>query len=224
MSSRGLLEGTGILLNSSSCYVYAENFKLLPHSLGKTTIGLNHTHIVLPSIKGILNSSEQTMLQLKATFPIHLQRMDEISSRATSRSHVRVVEVTGVGFDLLSVVIIKYTNEYQTPPGHLNHLLTILHAAVFFFRLQAKKKRMDLAKKFEDATASASCTSVNISSLILNRPYPIVRAKRITKFGSTVLLSIRDSDEQLVQIFLPKRYASVVSDEDIAKINSRSIC
>ena len=82
---------------------------------------------------------------------------------------------------------------------------------------------MDLAKKFEDATASASSASVNISTLILNRPYPIVRARRITRFGSTVLLSIRDTDEQLVQIFLPRRYASVVSDEDMAKINSRSI-
>ena len=77
------------------------------------------------------------------------------------------------------------------------------------------------ANKFEEATASAS---VNISSLILNTPYPVVRAKRITtKFGSTVLLSIEDTDEQLVQIFLPKPYASVVSDEDIAKLNSRSI-
>ena len=82
---------------------------------------------------------------------------------------------------------------------------------------------MDLAKKFEDATTSASCASVNISSLILNRPYPIVRAKRVTtKFGSTVMLSIRDTDEQLIQIFLPKRYASVVSDDDISKINSRT--
>jgi len=82
---------------------------------------------------------------------------------------------------------------------------------------------MDLAKKFEDATASPSCASVNISSLILNRQYPIVRAKRVTsKFGSTVLLSIRDTDEQLIQIFLPKRYASVVSDDDISKINSRT--
>ena len=80
---------------------------------------------------------------------------------------------------------------------------------------------MDLAKKFEDYTASAS---VNISTLILNRPYPIVRARRITtRFGSTVLLYIRHTDEQLVQIFLPRRYASVVSDEDMAKINSKSI-
>ena len=78
---------------------------------------------------------------------------------------------------------------------------------------------MDLAKKFEDATASTSSASVNISTLILNRPYPIVRARRITtRFGFKVLLYIRDRDEQLVQIFLPRRYASVVSDEDIAKL------
>jgi len=83
---------------------------------------------------------------------------------------------------------------------------------------------MEVAKKFENATVSASSASVTISTLVLNTLYPIVRAKRITtKFGSTVLLSIRDSDEQLVQIFFPKRLASVVSDEDIAKINSRSI-
>jgi len=93
---------------------------------------------------------------------------------------------------------------------------------LFFFPLTDKRK--DLAKKFEDVTAGDSCASVNINSLILNRPCPIVRAKRITtKFGSTVLLSIREPDEQFVQIFLSKRYASVVSDEDITKINSRSI-
>ena len=87
---------------------------------------------------------------------------------------------------------------------------------LFFLPANTQKKlRMDLAKKFEDATAGASSASVNISTLILNRPYPIVRARRITtRFGSTVLLSIRDTDEQLVQIFLPRRYASVVSVED----------
>jgi len=37
------------------------------------------------------------------------------------------------------------------------------------------------------------------------------------------MLSIRDLDEQLVQIFLPKRYSNCVSDEDMAKINSRTI-
>jgi len=80
---------------------------------------------------------------------------------------------------------------------------------------------MDLAKRFEEATTTAS---VNISSLIQNRPYPIVHAKRInTKYGPTFLLSIRDVDEKLVDIFLSKRYANVVTDEDLENINSRSV-
>ena len=37
------------------------------------------------------------------------------------------------------------------------------------------------------------------------------------------MLSIRDSDEKLVQIFLLKRYANVMSNEDMEKINSRSV-
>ena len=80
---------------------------------------------------------------------------------------------------------------------------------------------MDLAKRFEEATTTAS---VNISSLILNRPYPMVHAKRInTKYGPTVLLSIRDVAENIVYIFLPKPYANVVTDEDLENINSRSV-
>ena len=80
---------------------------------------------------------------------------------------------------------------------------------------------MELAQRFEEVTSS---TSVNISSLVINRLYPIVHAKRInTKYVPIVLLSIWDSDEKLVRIFLPKRYASVVSDDDIEKIHSKSV-
>ena len=83
---------------------------------------------------------------------------------------------------------------------------------------------MELAKRFEDATATTANTSISINSLIMNRPYPIVQAKRVnTMYGPTVLLSLRDSNEKLVQIFLPKRYANVVTDEDMEKINSRSM-
>jgi len=72
---------------------------------------------------------------------------------------------------------------------------------------------MDLAKRFEEATATAS---VNISSVILNRPYPIVNAKRInTKYGPTVLFPIPEVNEMIVDIFLPKHYTNVVKDEGL---------
>ena len=80
---------------------------------------------------------------------------------------------------------------------------------------------MELAKKFEEAT---SCQSVNINSLSTDKKYPIVRTKRMTsKFGPTILLTIRDSESTTVQIFLPKRYNAVVSEVDIEKINNKLV-
>ena len=76
---------------------------------------------------------------------------------------------------------------------------------------------MELAKKFEEAT---SCQSVNINSLSTDKKYPIVRTKRMTsKFGPTILLTIRDSESTTVQTFLPKRYSAVLSDDDMEKIS-----
>jgi len=52
-------------------------------------------------------------------------------------------------------------------------------------------------------------------SLILNGPYPVDHAKKINiKYGPTVLLPIRDVDKYIVDIFLPKRYANIVKDDD----------
>jgi len=91
-----LLEGTGILPNSSSCYVYAENFKLLLHSLGKRTVTLTKTHTVLPIVENISKSSEEVVLQAEVTSSVASQRLDEISTRVTSRSHTRGAEITKV--------------------------------------------------------------------------------------------------------------------------------
>jgi len=53
--------------------------------------------------------------------------------------------------------------------------------------------------------------------LELNNKCPIIGAKRITtKFGPTVLLTIRDSQPDRAQISLPKRYSAFMSDGDIS--------
>ena len=78
-----------------------------------------------------------------------------------------------------------------------------------------------LAKGFEEATAYAK---LKISSLDINKMYPIVGAKRMTtKYGPNILLSIRESDAGLVQIFSYKRYFAVISNDDMDKINSKAV-
>jgi hypothetical protein len=77
---------------------------------------------------------------------------------------------------------------------------------------------MSLAKKFMEAS---TCLTVKIGSLDTERPYNITHAQRVgTRFGPTILLSIRDSEFTLRKVFLPRRYSEVVSDEDIDRINS----
>jgi len=72
---------------------------------------------------------------------------------------------------------------------------------------------MDLAKRIEEATAYVT---VNISSLSIIKLYPIVNAKRVTtQYGPSVLLGIRESEARIVQLFLPKRYYAVISDDDM---------
>ena len=94
LNSQLLIEGTGILPNSSSCSIHAETFKLLPPSLGKTTININKTHIILPIIDTILTGFEETVLQSELPSSITLQRLDEISARVNSRSQMRGADVT----------------------------------------------------------------------------------------------------------------------------------
>jgi len=78
---------------------------------------------------------------------------------------------------------------------------------------------MDLTKNIQEVT---SCNTIKINSLEVDRKYPIVRAERIvTKFGPTILLSIRDSPFNVIKVFMPKRYSSVFTDEDIGSINQK---
>jgi hypothetical protein len=66
---------------------------------------------------------------------------------------------------------------------------------------------MDLTRKFEEATSN---NTVRISALEIDRKYPPRGAQHIvTKYGSTVLLSIKDKSNDTIKVFLPKRYSSV---------------
>jgi hypothetical protein len=91
-----LLTDTGVLPNTSTCYIYAETFKLLPHFLGRTLAGLNKTHIVLPNTEYILKPGVQELLQAKPDTTVHLQEIDE-AVRAVIKIKIRAVsDVTRV--------------------------------------------------------------------------------------------------------------------------------
>jgi hypothetical protein len=67
---------------------------------------------------------------------------------------------------------------------------------------------------------ASACSTVNFGSLDAQKPYQITHAQSVgTRFGPTVLTSIRESDFALRKEFLPRRYSEVITDEDIERSN-----
>ena len=58
----------------------------------------------------------------------------------------------------------------------------------------------------------------------MEKPYTLVEAERLqTKYGISILLTIKASSENLVRVFLPRRFTKVFSDTDIDMINGGMI-
>ena len=66
----------------------------------------------------------------------------------------------------------------------------------------------------------ASGPVVQILTLVLDRPYRILYARRTTtQFGPTVLLTLEAEENINIKIYLPRRYAEGFDDQDIEDIN-----
>jgi hypothetical protein len=77
---------------------------------------------------------------------------------------------------------------------------------------------MILCERFAE---TLSTQAINIGSLDKETPYPVVRAERMkTKYGDSILLTIKMSPGKVASIFLPKRFTPVFSDADIDSINN----
>jgi len=132
------LEGTGVLSNSSSCYIHAETFKLLPHSLGKTTINLIRAHIVLPNIDNVLNFSEENLLQMNANYSVDWHHLDDIVERVTSKGYTR-------GIDVNKVVTALRGREVYHQPSHRTLFIVLIvifaeFGTVWFFWFRITKQ------------------------------------------------------------------------------------
>jgi hypothetical protein len=80
---------------------------------------------------------------------------------------------------------------------------------------------MDLRKKFQEV---GSCNTIAVNKLEVDKKYPIEHARRVyTRFGPTILLTIKDSVLRPLKVFLPRRYGDVFSDADADDINSAKV-
>jgi len=79
---------------------------------------------------------------------------------------------------------------------------------------------MDLSAKFKMGT---SCQQIKLTSLRINTPYPIERAERVqTGYGEAILMPLQAESPQIfVTVFLPRRYGSLFSDDDLRSINDK---
>ena len=79
---------------------------------------------------------------------------------------------------------------------------------------------MHLATKFKMV---AACQQTKITSLKFGMPYPIERAERVvTKYGEIILMTLQDP-ETFLNVFLPRRYGTLFSDEDLRSINDKTL-
>jgi hypothetical protein len=80
---------------------------------------------------------------------------------------------------------------------------------------------MELIRKFPE---TSSCTAMSVNKLQTDRAYPITFVERVgTRYGPSILMSLRVTPTRIVKVFLPRRYYSSVSDTDIEDINSAKV-
>jgi len=54
-------------------------------------------------------------------------------------------------------------------------------------------------------------------------PYRIERAERfVTKYGEAILMTLQDP-ETFLKVFLPRRYGTLFSNEDLRSINDKTV-
>jgi hypothetical protein len=67
-------------------------------------------------------------------------------------------------------------------------------------------------------------SAVRIGDLAMDKPYPVLRVESVeTKYGYSILLTIRESEDLCVKVFLPRWYSQCFSEEDIKEVNEQTV-
>jgi len=71
---------------------------------------------------------------------------------------------------------------------------------------------------------TSSCQAIKMPSLKMNTPYPIERSEKFqTRFGEAVLLTLQESPQTFVKVFLPRRYGTLFTENDLNSFNEKSV-
>ena len=74
-----------------------------------------------------------------------------------------------------------------------------------------------MEQKFQLASSSRL---VPASSLVVDRRYPILGGYRAdTRYGPTVIFKLAETENSMIKICLPQRYADVITDQDFDDLN-----
>jgi hypothetical protein len=80
---------------------------------------------------------------------------------------------------------------------------------------------MALAQRFRDVVFDSA---VRIRDLTMGKVYPVLNAESVdTKYGLPILLTIRESDDHCVKVFLPLRYSLCFSEDDVSAVNEHTV-
>jgi hypothetical protein len=84
-----------------------------------------------------------------------------------------------------------------------------------------RDREMALSKRFNDVVLNGA---VRIGDLAMYKPYPVLRAKSVdTKYGISILLTIRESEDLCGKEFLPRRYSLGDSEENVKQVNEQTV-
>jgi len=71
---------------------------------------------------------------------------------------------------------------------------------------------------------TSACQTIRLTSLKTDSPYPIERAEKVqTRYGEAVLLTLKESSQVYVKVFLPRRYGALFSEDDLKSINEITV-
>jgi hypothetical protein len=80
---------------------------------------------------------------------------------------------------------------------------------------------MALSKWYKDVVLNSA---VRIVDLAMDKPCPMLRTESVDiKFGISILLTIRESENLCVKVFVPRRYNLCFSEVDVKQVNEQTV-